>query len=133
MVKKPRKERPVTENSSGYVHSIMQWTVNCYNINRAYADDESSKVTCNTEKDRHIRLNLRTAGNNNYTYYGLLLCPSPGILAGLRPCGVIVFLNELFTSESKTQVYGCLHNYYHKYPITANNIGKEHVHTQGFI
>ena len=46
-----------------------------------------------------------------------------GILAGMRPCGVIVLLSELFTTESKTQVYGCLHNYYSRHPTTANKIG----------
>ena len=47
-----------------------------------------------------------------------------GILAGMRPCGMIVLLNELFTSESKSQVYGCLHNYYTLHPVTAKDIGK---------
>lgn len=41
----------------------------------------------------------------------------------MRPCGIIVFLSELFTAESKTQVYGCLHNYYSHHPSTANEIG----------
>ena len=47
-----------------------------------------------------------------------------GILAGMRPCGMIVLLSELFTAESKTQVYGCLHNYYSHHPTTASKIGK---------
>ena len=32
------------------------------------------------------------------------------ILAGVWPCGVIVFIAELFVTESKAQVYGILHN-----------------------
>ena len=28
----------------------------------AFADEESPSLSCNTEKDRHIRLNIRTAG-----------------------------------------------------------------------
>ena len=46
------------------------------------------------------------------------------ILAGSRPCGIIVFLSDLFTAELKTQVYGCLHNYYSLHPSTANSIGR---------
>jgi hypothetical protein len=46
-----------------------------------------------------------------------------GVLAGMRPCGVIVLLSELFIAESKTQVYGSLHNYYSNYPVAAKNIG----------
>ena len=41
----------------------------------------------------------------------------------MRPCGVIVLLSELFTAESKTQVYGCLHNYYTCHPRAAADIG----------
>ena len=39
------------------------------------------------------------------------------------PCGVITILDELFKSESKSQVYGCLHGFFHNNPSTAN-IGK---------
>ena len=46
-----------------------------------------------------------------------------GILAGMRPCGVIVLLSELYVSESKSQVYGYLHNYYSLHPATAQSIG----------
>ena len=46
-----------------------------------------------------------------------------GILAGIRPCGVIVFLAELFTSESKAQVYGSLHQFFVKHPEVYENIG----------
>lgn len=41
----------------------------------------------------------------------------------MRPCGIIVLLSELFTAESKTQVYGCLHNYYACHPSAAADIG----------
>lgn len=46
-----------------------------------------------------------------------------GILAGVRPCGVIVLLSELYTLESKSQVYRYLHNYFSLHPETAQNIG----------
>ena len=46
-----------------------------------------------------------------------------GILAGMRPCGIILFVTELFISESISQVYGYLHNYCSLYPNTFNNIG----------
>lgn len=62
-VKRTRIERPVIKESSGYVFDLdnsnaIQSTI------RAYVDDKSTHTACNTEKDRHIRLNLRTAGKN---------------------------------------------------------------------
>lgn len=54
----------------------------------------------------------------------LLLLKSVCILAGMRPCGVIVLLGELFISESKTQVYGYLHNFFAMHPDVAKCIGK---------
>lgn len=33
-----------------------------------------------------------------------------GILVMERPCGIVVDVKELFGSESKTQVYGHIHN-----------------------
>ena len=47
-----------------------------------------------------------------------------GILAGLRPCGMIVLLTELFRSESKAQVYGSLHEFFRKSTKALNDIGK---------
>lgn len=47
-----------------------------------------------------------------------------GILAGMRPCGVIVLVGELFISESKTQVYGYLHQFLAMHPSVAKMIGK---------
>jgi hypothetical protein len=38
------------------------------------------------------------------------------------PCGVITLLNELFISESKSQVYGQLHDYLRIAPLTAQNL-----------
>ena len=43
----------------------------------------------------------------------LLTCMYPlfvGAIFGLRPCGFILFVYELFISESKSQVYGILHD-----------------------
>ena len=34
-----------------------------------------------------------------------------GILAGIWPCATITLLAELFTSESKAQVYGPVHDF----------------------
>lgn len=47
-----------------------------------------------------------------------------GILAGMWPCGIITFLNELFTSESKSQVYGQLHEFLRIAPLPATNLSK---------
>ena len=46
-----------------------------------------------------------------------------GIIAGMRPCGVIVLVGELFLSESKTQVYGYLHNFLTRHSTVAESIG----------
>lgn len=47
-----------------------------------------------------------------------------GILAGVRPCGIIVLLAELFRAESKAQVYANLHEFMRKHPHVSENIGK---------
>jgi len=47
-----------------------------------------------------------------------------GILAGLRPCGVIVLLCELFTSESKSQVYAQLHEFLINHPSVSQKLGE---------
>ena len=47
-----------------------------------------------------------------------------GILAGIRPCGIIVLLSELFTSESKAQVYANLHQFLQQFPQVSSSIGK---------
>ena len=46
-----------------------------------------------------------------------------GLLAGLRSCGIIVLLAELFTAESKTQVYGCLHEFLRRSSKAISAIG----------
>ena len=75
-----------------------------------------TELTCNTEKDRGVHLNHKTAGVHMYnillTAWFILL----GILAGLWPCGVITILSKLFVSESKAQVYGHLHNVLQVHP-----------------
>ncbi|XP_044168316.1 uncharacterized protein LOC122952504 [Acropora millepora] len=57
---------------------------------------------CNTEKSKHYqRKNFRTAG----TFFGM------------KPCGIILFVYELFISESKSQVYGILHDVLSKWGL----------------
>ena len=34
-----------------------------------------------------------------------------GILAGMWPCGIISVMAELYVAESKSQVYGALHDF----------------------
>lgn len=63
------------------------------------------------------------AVSNVMTTYACISLSNQGILAGMRPCGIVLMLHELFTAESKTQVYGCLHNYYSLHPSTAKTIG----------
>lgn len=82
MTAKSKVKRRKTENDSS--------------IGNAFADTNEDKVEkCNTEKSKHIqRKNFCTAG----TFFGM------------RPCGIILFAYELFISESKSQVYGILHD-----------------------
>lgn len=42
-----------------------------------------------------------------------------GILAGVWPCGVITLLGKLYQTESKSQVFGCLHNYFYSNKNTS--------------
>ena len=46
-----------------------------------------------------------------------------GLLAGMWPCGTITLIDELFTSESISQVYGCLHGFIHTNSTNTENIG----------
>ena len=44
--------------------------------------------------------------------------------SGIWPCGVITLIRELFTAESKGQVYGHLHQFLHTHSGTASNLRK---------
>ena len=46
-----------------------------------------------------------------------------GILAAMWPCGIIVIVSELFI-ESKSQVYGILHDFLHRNDQAMSNLGK---------
>ena len=52
-----------------------------------------------------------------------------GILAAVRPCGIIVLLAELFTSESKSQVYANLHEYLRKHSAVSQSLGEQSNHS----
>ena len=52
------------------------------------------------------------------------------VLAGIRPCGVIVLLAELFSSEPKTQVYGHLRQFVQSNTEVDDNISKYNIHKQ---
>ena len=89
-----------------------------------FEDTDTQPLTCNTEKDKHGRLNFRTAGNNNivrliqvHTNHNRNY--NAEILAGMRPCGIVLL------SGVKTQVYGCLHDYYLKNPAAAKGISRK--------
>ena len=40
-----------------------------------------------------------------------------GTFFGMKPCGIILFVYELFISESKSQVYGILHDVLSKWGL----------------
>lgn len=67
------------------------------NVDDGLVQDSSGKkrqLVCGTEKGQHKCKNYRTAG----------------ILVMERPCGIVINVNELFGSESKSQVYAHIHN-----------------------
>ena len=45
-----------------------------------------------------------------------------GLLAGIWPCGIITMVDELFSSESLNQVYGCLHMLLHTNATNTEDI-----------
>ena len=46
------------------------------------------------------------------------------ILAGIWPCGIITLLAELFIRESKSQVYGAVHDFIRCNPEATEDISK---------
>ena len=48
-----------------------------------------------------------------------------GILAGMWPCGIILFVSELFISESLSQVYGILHEFLQRQKDVAHKLGNK--------
>ena len=56
---------------------------------------------------------------------GLHICDwLAGILAGMWPCGIVTLISELFLAESKSQVYGHLHQFLQSVPTIATNLSK---------
>ena len=121
-----------------YIHKISITSVVC---NRAFQEPTiKTSLSCRTEKDRGVRLNHRTAGIGVYYVYTqslqhvYVIIHSPGILAGMWPCGIITLVRELFIAESKSQVYGHLHQFLQQQPNTAHRLSKsllivyKHVH-----
>lgn len=47
-----------------------------------------------------------------------------GILAAMWPCGIITHIAELFKSESKSQVYGQIHEFIKQEPAAAFDLSK---------
>ena len=41
----------------------------------------------------------------------------------MRPCGIIMIVSELFISESLSQVYGILHNFFQRNDEAASTLG----------
>lgn len=56
-----------------------------------------------------------------------------GILAGAWPCGIIMLVSELFRSESKSQVYASLHQFFDDYPSVLDNLSKSFRSTVRFV
>ena len=62
-------------------------------------------------------------------YIFIYLPPISGILAAMWPCGIITHVSELYTAESKSQVYGQLHDLLQTESAMATNLSAFiHVH-----
>ena len=61
-----------------------------------------------------VNLNAHTIDSNNIF---------PGIFSGMRPCGIIMIVSELFISESLSQVYGILHNFFQRNDEAVSTLG----------
>ena len=48
-----------------------------------------------------------------------------GVLAGIWPCGIVTLLNELYISESKSQVYGAIHSFMRVNEATLTELSKK--------
>ena len=59
--------------------------------------------------------------------------PTQNILAGLWPCGVIVMLSELFSAESKSQVFAALHELLTKNKDTIYSLSKCYCMILGYL
>ena len=89
--------------------------------------DDCKDLTCRTEKEKQGKLNERTAGKNVYRtemHYNILRTTVAGILAGMWPCGIIVFVHELFISESLSQVYGILHEFLKRHEAVSDGLSE---------
>ena len=62
---------------------------------------------------------MRTVARNLNCY--VVHFTMQGILAGIWPCGIIIIAAELFLSESKLQVYGCVSQ---ANPVETSGISK---------
>ena len=65
---------------------------------------------------------MRTVARNLNCY--IVHFTMQGILTGIWPCGIIIIAAELFLSESKSQVYGCVHNFSQANPVETSGISK---------
>ena len=82
----------------------------------------SEIVTCNTQKDKGVRRNHITSGMSRTAIHQII--PMLGILAASWPCGIMLFVSELFGSESISQVYLSLHQYFDEYKDVLDELSK---------
>lgn len=91
----------------------------------SFKETQSSvPLSCRTEKDRGVRLNHRTAGIIIIIYSVNIIVSFAGILAGMWPCGIITLIRELFIAESKSRVYGHIHQFLQNNSETASHLRK---------
>ena len=67
--------------------------------------------------------NIRTTINMCMYVFDYICVNIIGLLAGMWPCGTVTLIDEPFTSESISQVCGCLHGFIHTNPANTENIG----------
>ena len=60
---------------------------------------------------------VNSQNHNHVTRRPYIVLHLLGTFFGMKPCGIILFVYELFISESKSQVYGILHDVLSKWGL----------------
>ena len=76
-----------------------------------------------TNKPRSIILQVRSLSYTTVRYSSHVVSVS-GIVVAAWPCGQIVMLNELFGSESKSQVYASIYSFFYNNRSETEDISK---------
>ena len=115
----------IPANVSVYVLTIMLFTLPSWHLMtyvQPFIRGFPSWWICST--CMHLSTAIYTLLWHMYSTSLYILYSILGILAGIRPCGIVVMLTELFTAESKSQVYVALHELLTNHTNIASNLSE---------